>query len=137
MGSIRKAKRAEVSCGVRIAIGIAGAVIITIAFALLLSFAISAEKIAEVSTGIFNKVIWVLSSAAGCIIGVSKTDKQKLAKGAIIAAGYALVLLIISVTAYQTSMGNIFTGILCSMLGCLIACGIKSKGKSPGKRKWK
>lgn len=137
MSSVRKGKHTEASVSVRIAIGITGAVIITIVFTFLLSFAISTEKIGEGSTGVFNKVVWVLSSTVGCMTGVSKTDKQKLGVGAVIAAGYALVLLIISVAAYQTSMGNIIPGILCSALGCLTACGIKAKGKSPGKRKWK
>ncbi len=137
MGTARTRKHTELTTGVRISVGIMLAVIVTILFALLLSFAISEEKIQNSNMGIFSKVIWALSSAVGCIAGVTRVDKQKLLKGAIIAAGYVLILLIISVTAYQINIGGVIAVSLCAALGCLVVCGIKSKGKSATKRKWR
>lgn len=137
MGTARTRKHTELTTGVRICVGIMLAVIVTILFALLLSFAISAEKIQDSNMGVYSKVIWALSSAVGCIAGVTHADKQKLLKGAIIAAGYVLMLLIISAIAYQVNIGEVMAAILCATLGCLVVCGLKSKGKSATKRKWK
>lgn len=135
MGTVRSIKGMERTAGVKIVIGVGAAAITTILFALFISAAVSGGKLTDSGVGVFSKLVWIISAAVGGLVGVSRDDRLKLVKGAIVMTGYLLVLITIAVVTNQIKLQGLLPGILCSALGCLAACGVKARGKKISKHR--
>ncbi|MBQ4641387.1 MAG: TIGR04086 family membrane protein [Oscillospiraceae bacterium] len=123
--------------GKRITLGIAGAAAVTMAFTLLLSFAVTSEKITIQQLTLFSYMIWIVSSAVGSIIGINRTQQGKLIKAGIITAGYILILTAISLAVFSGTSSGIFAGIVCSIIGGLTGCACKAATKIATIHRWK
>lgn len=120
----------------RMITGILTAVFVTIGAALMLAFAVTAEKLQIQSIAVLSKLIWLVAPAIGCIIGVARTETKKIFKAGSIALGYIVILVIISAIMFDVDMQSILWGILCSVLGSSIGSVIKTTNTKRGKHRW-
>ena len=118
-------------------LGVLSALAVAIGMTLLMTFAISAEKVEINKIELLIKFIWTISAAAGCLVGIGREDKNKIIKAAVIVVGFLLVLIIISAVLFDMGLQDIVWGILCSAAGGLIGCAVKTSGGKHTKRKWK
>ena len=116
--------------------GILTAVFVTIGASLMLAFAVTAGKLQVQSIAVLSKLIWLVAPAIGCVIGVARTETKKIFKAGSIAVGYIVILVIISAIMFEVDMQSILWGILCSILGSLIGCAVKTTKTKREKYRW-
>ena len=116
-----------------IGIGLLVTILISLMMTIALTSLIQKGKISE-NGNAFIFIIRVTATIVGCLLGSGLSKKSILPVIGAISAGYFIVLLSMGLLFLDGSLNKVWQGILSVIIGGAIACMVKLKPQSSGKK---
>lgn len=110
-----------------IATGVVAALLLSAVMTAVQSNLVSKEMIGMESKGVFAFVIRIISVFIGGILGTALSGGKNLQTIGLIAGGYFVLLLGIGVLLFDGSVRDLFSGLISTLLGGVLACAVRLK----------
>ena len=117
MDMVRKMKGKQISLPLCVAIGIAVALVLSIAMAAMAAYLISTEKLQVDTIPICTAIAQLISAFAGTWIACIINKEKRLLTGGITALGYILLLLASTAILLEGQYSGILIGIAVTLVG--------------------